>query len=79
MSFSYFVTSIVIGFILSWIVWVLEQYILYIGIGLGVSVALIAIAWLIVFFLKKRKEKRHSSGSSQTNGANSSLVNEALE
>ena len=59
MSIVYFVISTLLSFALAYLVWTIEQYILIIGIIFGI-IAILAIAFLIVWFayLRKKLEKK---------------------
>ena len=59
MSVAYFIISALLGFAIAYLVWSIEQYILIIGIVLGV-IAVAAVAAFVVFLVvgnKKSKEK----------------------
>ena len=59
MSVAYFIISALLGFAIAYLVWSIEQYILIIGIVLGV-IAVAAVTAFVVFLVvgnKKSKEK----------------------
>lgn len=67
MSFVYTIISILVGFVLSYIVWIIEQYIIVICIIFG-FVLTILIACLIIFYcVKKKKVNKHSQKDDDDN------------
>lgn len=54
MSIAYFIISTLFGFAIAYVVWAIEQYILIIGIVLGV-IAVLAIALLIAKLIQNKK------------------------
>ena len=54
MSIAYFIISTLFGFAIAYAVWAIEQYILIIGIVLGV-IAVLAIALLIAKLIRNKK------------------------
>lgn len=57
MSFAYFVISTLVAFALSYVVWIVEKYILIIGIVLGVIALLLATCFVCVLIKKDRTSK----------------------
>ena len=55
MKIAYFIISTLLGFVIAYIVWSIEQYILIIGIVMGVIV-LIAIAYFVIRAILDKKE-----------------------
>lgn len=60
MSIAYFIISTLLGFALAYIVWIVEQHILIIGIVLAVIFVGIIIFLIITWILNKNKHKRKS-------------------
>lgn len=56
MSIAYYVISTIIGFILAYIIWTIEKYILVIGIILGIVAVLIVLFFVIKAIASKRKK-----------------------
>lgn len=46
MSFAYFVISTLLGFVLAWVVWTIEKYILFIEIGMAVVFIIATGLWI---------------------------------
>lgn len=62
MKLVYLIISSLAGFVLAYVVWTIEQYLLTIGIVLGI-VLLLTIAGIVVFKVsRKRKEKQTKNG-----------------
>ena len=59
MKIAYFIISTLLGFVIAYIVWGIEQYILTIGIVMGVIV-LAAIAYFVIRAILDKKEKNGS-------------------
>ena len=57
MSIVYCIISAVVGFIFAYIVWTIEQYLLVIGVVLGVITALIILFFLFKTIISRRKKK----------------------
>lgn len=57
MSIAYFIISTLLGFALSYVVWMTEQYILIIGIVLGAVVVCIIVFLIVNQILKNKKAK----------------------
>lgn len=57
MSVSYFVISTLLGFILAYIVWCIEKYILIICIVMGVLLILAIVAIVVLVILNKKRTK----------------------
>ena len=60
MSIAYLIISTLLGFALAYIVWIVEQHILIIGIVLAVIFVGIIIFLIITWILNKNKHKRKS-------------------
>lgn len=58
MSVAYFIISTLLGFALAYVVWVIEQYILIIGIVFGVVLAAIIIYTVVRVVISKKTKKR---------------------
>ena len=56
MKIAYFVISTLLSFILSYIVWTIEEYIIVIGIILGVLLIIIVALFVVIIILNKKKE-----------------------
>lgn len=56
MKLVYFVVSTIISFVLSYVVMILENYAVYIAIGLAV-VILILIVIIVILYIKSKKQK----------------------
>lgn len=61
MSIAYFVISTLLGFALAYVVWAIEQYILVIGIVLGVIAALTIVLFVVKLTLNKKADKTADS------------------
>lgn len=57
MHIAYWIISTVVSFILAYIVWTIEQYLLVIGIVLAVIAILIILFFLMRLIISKRKNK----------------------
>ena len=65
MKVGYFLISTVFGFVFAWIVWKIEQYILVIGIVLGI-IAVFTIAFLIIWYLVDKKNKHFQNADEES-------------
>lgn len=59
MSVVYFVISTLLGFAIAYVVWIIETYILIIGIVLGIILAVVIAYIVIRVILNKKKEAKN--------------------
>ena len=57
MSITYFIISTLLGFAIAYVVWIIETYILIVGIILGVILAAVITYIAIMAVIKKKKEE----------------------
>ncbi|MDY5669401.1 MAG: hypothetical protein SPF87_03050 [Bacilli bacterium] len=62
MSIIYFIISTLLGFVLAYVVWVIEKYILVIGIVMGVIFLGVIVYFSVCFTLDRKKMKGESNG-----------------
>ena len=58
MKLVYFIISTIISFVLSYVVMILEQYAVYIAIGLGLIILILASIITILYVKSKKKDDK---------------------
>ena len=65
MKLSYFIVSTLLGFVIAYIIWTIEQYWIVICIVLGILLLLIIVYYLLDRFLFSKKESKKDCESNE--------------